>query len=529
MNHFHKFLASIFVAWCLTASSVLALQFEVSATSITIQSALKGSPEIASFYRERNFEPIWTNRDAASTDRIVSFIEAIESAPNHGLPFGEAESRRIKEIISLPRSALSVGLAEAELSRMFVSFASTLITGAVNPNSVVRNIYRHRAPPDAATLLAGITAENPSRFISGLAPTSQQYAALRKELMRLDQVIRGVGWGPTVDAESLRIGDDGQSVVQLRNRLIRMGYLGRTSNPNFNSSLEFAVKRFQRRHGLTEDGIVGPTTLSAINATPQQRRRQVIAALERERWLNQSLGEEHVLVNIANFHADVISSGKSIFSTRVVVGKSSANRQTPEFSNQMTYFVINPTWHVPRSIATEEILPKLQANRFAESSIVIYSENNERIDRPEIDFGQYSSRHFPLFFKQPPGPGNALGQVKFMFPNEFSVYMHDTPQKSLFLRDQRDFSHGCIRLHRAADFARFLLARTVEDDPETYFKRAIARGRELVVTLPKAMPVHITYQTAFVDSTGRIQYRKDIYERDEAIFEGLERFNLIKS
>ncbi|MCY4326204.1 MAG: peptidoglycan-binding protein, partial [Rhodobacteraceae bacterium] len=217
--------------------------------------------------------------------------------------------------------------------------------------------------------MRGISGSDPAGYLRNLVPNTLQYVMLRRELKRLDRVIETNGWGDLVEAKLLQEGDEGLAVVQLRNRLIRMGYMRRTPDPRFTASLSFAVKQFQKDHGLTSDGIADTTTLEAVNIEPQQRRRQVVAALERERWLNYPLGDKHVRVNIADFHADVILAGKSIFTTRVVVGQSQARLQTPEFSDQMTHMVINPTWYVPRSITTKEILPQLQEDPAAEPQL----------------------------------------------------------------------------------------------------------------------------------------------------------------
>ena len=513
-------LAAAAVLNSLFAGAAAAFSFEVRLSGLELAESLSGSPEIASVYRGRNYQPVWTSGDGPGNARLQALIEALRSAPSHGLPFGEAESRHIRSLLALPGNEANAALAEAEISRIFVRFASSLNAGAVDPRMVASQISRKNRPPGTAALFAGITGPDPVSYMRNLAPDSHQYVMMRKELGRLDRIIRTGGWGEAVSAGILRPGDAGAGVIQLRNRLIRMGYLNRTSRPDFTGSMEFAVKRFQRDHGLDPDGIADSATLAALNVEPETRRQQVIAALERERWLNRPLGDEHVRVNIADFHADVISSGRPVFTTRVVVGKSGSKLQTPEFSDQMTHMVINPTWYVPRSITTEEILPQLQEDPAAEPLLEMFTQEDGIIDRSHVDFQNYTADNFPFDFKQPPGPKNALGFVKFMFPNKFNVYMHDTPQRNLFLRETRNFSHGCIRVHKATEFAHFLLDRMV-DNPEEVYRRALALGDENTMLLPSPLPVHITYRTAFVGRDGRIHYRKDIYGRDGKVFERL--------
>ena len=523
MKKMMSLMAAITALICIHFGHAAAFDFEIKFGNFGITDRFRDAPELLTIYQNRNFKPIWTSGDAEGNDRLVALIEALRSASSHGLPFGNTEVQYIYYLIALPRNDANIAKAEAEISRLYFHFASSLKAGAVDPASVANQISRQRIPPNIATLFAGIIGPNPAAYIHSLAPATHQYLTMRKELKRLDLIIDRGGWGHKVDANLLQLGDTGPAVVQLRNRLIRMGYMSRTPTAELTNSMVFAIKRFQEDHGLDPDGAADAVTIDAINVEPQQRQQQVIVALERERWLNQPLGEEYVRVNIADFYADLISEGKPVFSTRVVVGQSKERLQTPEFSDEMTHFVINPTWYVPRSIAVREILPQLKQNPSAEPLLEMFSQEQGIIDRDHVDFGNYSAANFPYAFKQPPGPKNALGQVKFMFPNRFNVYMHDTPQRSLFQQETRNFSHGCIRLHRAADFANFLLSRMV-DDPQSVYGKIVRNGRESTMLLPKPLPVHITYRTAFVGKNGRVQYRADIYGRDQAVYTKIKNF-----
>ena len=489
-------------------------------TDIEFAFALSDSPKILEFYKNRGYEPIWTSSDNASRERIKALIFSIETASSHGLPFGDAEVSQIVSLAQQPRTTSNLTIAEAKISKIFVQFATSLHSGMLEPQRVAKNISRNSKPPSVEDLFAGILGSNPYQYIRDLPPNSYQYRILRKELKRLNHIIKKGGWGVTVNSKGLRLGDAGEGVLQLRNRLIRMGYMRASPNPEYNHTLAAAVKKFQINHGLEPDGIAGKNTLTTINVSPEARRKQVIAALERERWLNQPLGDDHILVNIANFNAEVYSYGNRVFSTRVVVGQSRNKLQTPEFSDQLTYIVLNPTWHVPRSITVGEILPELQKDPTAESQLLMFNQDGGIVDREGIDFTSYSRSNFPFAFKQPPGPKNALGRVKFMFPNKFNVYMHDTQERSLFQKEIRNYSHGCIRVHRADEFAKFLLDQVVKD-PESTYNSVLASGKESVVKLPVPLPVHITYQSAFVGDNGDIQYRIDVYGRDNAVYENL--------
>ena len=242
--------------------------------------------------------------------------------------------------------------------------------------------------------------------------------------------------------------------------------------------------------------------------------------MERERWTNMPKGERHIMVNLADFSAKVMDNGKVTFKTRTVVGHRDSDRRSPEFSDVMEHLVINPTWNVPRSIATKEYLPMLQSNPNAVSHLTLYDGRGQVVNRGSVDFTQFNQRNFPFDIKQAPSNSNALGLVKFMFPNRHNIYLHDTPAKSLFAREVRAYSHGCIRLHKPFEFAYTLLARQTSS-PKTFFHDILDTGRETQVDLEKQIPVHIMYRTAFTEAKGPMQYRRDIYGRDAKIWRAL--------
>ena len=244
---------------------------------------------------------------------------------------------------------------------------------------------------------------------------------------------------------------------------------------------------------------------------------QILVGLERQRWMNKPLEPRHILVNLAEQHAYVVDDGKVTFDTVVVVGADTPDRRTPEFSDTMTHMVINPYWHVPRSITVNEYLPALR--RGGARHLEIYSRNG-RVNRNRIDFSKYTARNFPFSLKQAPGPRNALGRVKFMFPNKWNIYLHDTPSRSLFERDLRTFSHGCVRVGKPLDLAYHLLTPQ-DEDPEGTFTRYLNTGRESRVNLEQPIGVHLVYWSAWVTPTGRVNYRGDPYGRDVKVLRGL--------
>ncbi len=269
------------------------------------------------------------------------------------------------------------------------------------------------------------------------------------------------------------------------------------------------------------DGVAGGGTLDQINTSPQDRLKSVMVAMERERWLNlpDGLGDRHILVNIVDFQARIFDHGKLTFETRSVVGHQDQDRQTPEFSDVMDHMVINPSWYVPRSIIVGEYLPQLRNNPGAVSHLEITDSRGRVVSRNQ-SFAGYTERSFPFSMRQRPGPRNALGTVKFMFPNKHNIYLHDTPAKSLFSREVRTFSHGCVRLNDPHDFAYALLARQTSD-PVGFFQSRLRSGSETRVNLDEPLPTHLIYRTAFTTAKGHTQFRRDVYGRDAAIWNAL--------
>ena len=309
-------------------------------------------------------------------------------------------------------------------------------------------------------------------------------------------------------------------MVALRNRLIQMDYMRRSSSRSYDEDVKRAVQKFQSDHGLTPDGVAGAGTLAEINKPVQARLQSVMVAMERERWLNKPRGDRHVLVNLTDFSARIIDDDRVTFQTRAVVGKNISDRRSPEFSDVMEFMVINPTWNVPRSIAVKEYLPMMKRNPNAAGHLQLYDRRGRKVPRGAVNFEAFNSRNFPFSIKQPPSRRNALGLVKFMFPNQYNIYLHDTPEKALFAREKRDFSHGCIRLQQPFEFAYEMLSKQ-ESDPKTFFHAKLETGRETVVPLDEPVPVHITYRTAFTQAKGRTQFRRDVYGRDAKIWSAL--------
>ena len=495
-------------------------------------------PEVFDFYAARDFAPIWTGEGPEFELRRAALLAALEASGDHGLP------RATYDIAGL-RAGFATGAdiaTELRAALTYLDYAQDISAGVLEPATLAEDIHKTTPRQSSEALLSGFaSADNPMIYLSNLTPQHPQYARLQRAMFDLAHVVEAGGWGAPVVAERLELGDQGPAVAALIARLQAMGYLAEepssasvtlsTANDAqtateapapalFDDRLVGAVMRFQADNGLTQDGIVGANTLAAINVDAETRLKDVILAMERQRWMNFDRGERHVLVNIPDFHATVVDQDVVTFSTRSVVGHPDPRRHTPEFSDVMEYMVINPSWTVPRSITTREYPPQLQEDPTAQSQLELWS-GGQVVDRAQVDFTQYTASTFPYTLRQAPSTSNALGLVKFMFPNLWNIYLHDTPAKNLFARETRAYSHGCVRLQDPFDFAYHLLAPQV-DDPEAYFARILATGRETTVRLETPIPVHLVYWTSFVDPDGRLQHRADIYGRNADLWQALE-------
>ncbi len=473
------------------------------------------------FYAEREFAPVWTGDN---NGKLADLITVFQNAEDHGLPearYNIAGLRTLERAISTPENDAAL---EAATAIAFVTYARDVNSGLLDPRSIDKEMNATREVYETSELLQGAAnATNLVAFYDTLPPQSAEYARLMALKAELETLVSAEGWGPIVGpGRTLRPGNTDDRIPDMRVRLQNRGYDVFDLESNvYDEALVDAVKEFQGDFGLNQDGLAGPQTLAAINTQPNTRLKQVLVNLERARWMNYDLGSRHIYVNIPNYEADIIDNGVSSLNFRVVVGKN--RHQTAEFSDSMTHMIANPTWHVPYSIASKEYFPQLLSDPtvLARSNIrMLVRGTGQVIDSTMVDYTQYSASNFPFVLQQRPGRGNALGRVKFMFPNKFNIYLHDTPSKSLFERDARAYSHGCIRVQTPIEFAYALLAPQTAD-PEGTFQSALNSGQETQIDLVDPVPVHIVYRTVFVDEFGVDQFRHDIYGRDELVMNAL--------
>ncbi len=514
------FVWSASAAFAVMLSMGGAAQAQTSAFTRSLAEAAAQSDDIAAFYRQSSYKTLWTSPQ--DQPRRTALITALSEAAMHGLPVARYDAAGL---IRQAQSAVTEGdrgRVEVAMTAAFLSYARDVSSGALQPKSVDSGILRDIIRPDPAVLLAQFAASPaPDAFLRNLAPKAPEYARLIKEKIVLEARIEAGGWGAEIAAEKLQPGDQGDALIALRNRLIKLEYLERLSSAVYDKSIQRAVQRYQLDQGIVADGIAGEATIKALNAAPQERLKSVVVALERLRWMGTApLGARYIWVNQPDFTAKIVDSGRVTFQTRAVIGSNEEDRRTPEFSDQMEFMVINPSWGVPRSIIVKEYLPLLQRNSNAVSHLQVIDGAGRVVPRGAVNFAAYSASSFPFGLRQPPSDGNALGKVKFMFPNPYNIYLHDTPAKALFDKDVRAFSHGCIRLNDPMDFAYALLA-VQTDDPKGLFASNLATDKESPVSLDTPVPVHLVYFTAWPSPKGAMTYRRDIYGRDARIFDAL--------
>lgn len=363
-----------------------------------------------------------------------------------------------------------------------------------------------------------------SDAIASIDALREQYQRLQVQLSMHRALADRGGWPAVPEGPTLRADSDDRRLDVVARRLAISGDLQEDAaalpDDEYRRLLQTAVRRFQARHGLADDGLVGRATLRALNVPVERRIDQIRVNLERARRLSRIKGPDLVLVNSAAFRAYVILQAQTVWTTEVIVGETKA--ETPEFRSELTYIVFNPTWSVPHSIAAQEMLPKIRRDPgfFKKGGYRLYDRDGNIVDPGNIDWSAVSVRNFPFSLLQVPGPANQLGKIKFMFPNEYSVYMHDTPEKSLFARPRRALSHGCIRVNDARSLAELLLRS--DGWTGSAIDAQLASGKTKTVFLSRSTPLHVLYWTAEVDGAGRIYFYDDIYGRDAKAIESLD-------
>lgn len=490
----------------------------------------------AVFYRKRDFQPAWAGSDSrfAQADDLLS---AIRQAHEEGLPPEYYHIKAIETLLAALRTRLGNNLIpdpamvadlDVLLTDTFLLLSCHLSNGCINPIMLKAEWFAHNEKMDVTAVLEKSLAENRIKeTLSDLTPKEKLYTRLRQALAQYRQLAALYAEWPEIPFARPPLKKDmcDKWIPAIRQRLAVLGDLPAGENLGdqlYDTALARAVISFQKRHGLDADGVIGAQTFSAFNVSPAKRVRQIEINLERLRWSFRNPGKRYLLVNIANFTLDVIEEGETVMTMPVVVGKPFWD--TPVFSRKMNYLVLNPTWNIPRSIAVEEILPKVRRDHhYLLKNNIKMLQNGKPIDGNKlqsIEWSRLSIDNFPYQLRQDPGPQNPLGRIKFMFPNQFDVYLHDSPNKGLFQRNVRAFSHGCIRIEKPVELAIYLLRDSKKWTSEQILA-AIKEGKEQIASLPQPVPVHLLYLTAWVDDNNIPQFRNDIYGRDIMLDESL--------
>ncbi len=495
-----------------------------------------GSDVLPGFYRARDFRPAWID-DGLALAAAESLVGALRLVSGDGLNPGNYHLAAIETLIGeikapgkKPDRIDPEALVDLEmlLTDSFLLCGSHLAHGQVNPETVNSEWFIKGPTEDlTAVLEKGLAGKDIAGALDSLRPQNSVYRGLREAYKNFGEEA-GMNDGPPFPpGPKLKKGAREPRIEALRNRLAALEDFDPPEDGDrllFDGRLEEALKSFQRRHGLDPDGVAGASTAAALNVSSGSRRAQIRANLERWRWITRDLGSRYILVNIADFRVDVVEDGRKALSMPAIVG--TAYKRTPEFSGKLSVIEINPAWNIPRTIVAEEILPKLKENRryLADTGIRIFknwSENAPEIDGYEIDWSRVGPDKLPFRFRQEPGPENPLGRFKFLFPNKFDVYLHDTSQPWLFARAVRNFSHGCIRIEKPIELAEFIL----RDDPDWDRQKileALEEEKTRLIRVRKPIPVHVLYWTAWLGDDGRMEFREDIYSRDAALVRALE-------
>ncbi|MCJ8501750.1 L,D-transpeptidase family protein [Desulfatitalea alkaliphila] len=487
---------------------------------------------IPDFYAARDHVPVWLD-DRGLGPAAYVLMRELRQAEADGLHPGDYHLDAVSGLLAALQRDQGTSLEAAPaawadidllLTDAFLLLGAHLARGRVNPETLHADWVLSETAIDLLEMLQeGVSANRIHRFLDDIRPLHAGYRGLRVALQAMRDLALEGGWPLIPVGPTMRSGDQDARVLVLRHRLIIGGDLPAEAWPEapeiFDEDLRAAVVRFQKRHGLVSDGLVGGNTLRALNVTVQERVRRIELNLERWRWLPNDLGDRYIVVNTADFNLRVVQDGQVTMRQRVVVGRP--HRQTPVFSAPLTHVVFNPQWNVPHTIAVEDMLPRIQQDvTYLETQgIRIYrgwDADSPAIDPWEIDWHAYHAKRFPFRLVQAPGPMNALGRIQFMMPNKFAVFLHDTPGRGLFARSKRDFSSGCIRVEDAAALAHYLL---MENPRWTYdaIQSILDAGQRRVVPLAFRIPVHLLYMTAWVEEDGTLQFRDDIYERDRVL------------
>ncbi len=502
--------------------------------------SLRNRDWVRRFFEARASAPAWTDKTAPREDAL-ELLSVLRAAGADGLNPDDYHSQRLAELIDGPKGRGSgnpgrtrerrwqnprlpvIQRAEIEVlaTDAWFTWTADVLLGRAADAAAPEALAAEGLTDPVAHLVQSLHDRTVREELQGLLPASPAYHRLRAALARYRSIEKSGGWMRVPPGRSLQHGNRDVRVPILRDRLKSEPYGIRVEQPVgfpqwFDGELDRAVRDFQRRHRLEIDGVVGPATLAALNVSAAARSRQVELNMERWRRLPRDMGRRHVLVNIPSAELEAIENGMARIRMRVVVG--APRWETPELSSSISHFIVNPYWNVPRSIAVRTLLPSIVGDRgyLEQRGFRVYAAeagDSDELDAGSIRWTELGPSNFPYRLRQDPGPDNALGRMKFVFPNRFSVYLHDTPVRGAFVENVRTRSHGCVRLEKPLELAEWLLDSN-EKWTSTRLLAALAGNERYHATLQSPVAVHLAYLTAATDETGAIHFLPDVYGRD---------------
>lgn len=529
---------------------------------------LQSAKDLRKFYQNRNYTPAWIHTKVPiwiysnvmpwwHTDRPLrvspdhsamigapipvsdkssvlgqngfALLAYIRDVSNHGMTPDDYHLDLLEGFINrtwlfMPIDTLYLMKLDVLLSDAFLTLGLQLYYGRVDTEKQVNRWKLERKKPDlqiARRLEEALAVNDVPGVLNMLAPGYRSYWMMKEDLA-FYMGLQDTPW-PSISSDiTIHPGESGRLIPQVRTRLVNLGYgLPDTTSLEYDPILEEQVKLFQRDWGLNADGEIGDGTFQALNENPQSLINRIRVNMERFRWLPLREPHKYLTVNIVNFRLDFIDGADTLISMRAIVGKDS--RETPIFNSLMTYLVFSPTWTVPPTILRNDVIPELRKGPgyLLDKDMKLLRYNGSEVDYNTVDWARLSAGNFPYMVRQSPGPGNALGKVKFMFPNTYNIYIHDTPSRGYFARDDRAMSSGCIRVEKPFDLASILLADVPGWSPEK-IRSAMDQRTEQIVNLKVPVEVLILYLTAWTDGNGRIQFRNDIYSRDVWVLDALD-------
>jgi murein L,D-transpeptidase YcbB/YkuD len=479
--------------------------------------------ELYAIYHENGLQALWVTHRGPGKHAKTLF-EAITDAESDGL---DPAAYQLSGLQHYWKSKHADDLASLDilLTLALVAWVNDVSVGRVHPKSAQSDQFTHAGDRrgDAVAITHNyLEADKPGEYLASLLPQHHYYRGLKTALARYRAIAANGGW-PTIaeTGSTLHPGDQDERVPQIRKRLAVTGELTdkELNSDLYNETLQTAVEKFQLFHGLTPDGLAGAQTISQMNVSVDYRIRQIEMNLERWRWLDHDLGSSYILVDIASFDVQGVIDDKAAIEMRAIVGK--AHHETPLFSDHIKYIEFNPFWNLTPSIARHETVPKIRKDPdyLAKNHIRVFDgwgQNAKELNPKDVNWNKVTNPG-KYKFRQDPGPWNALGTMKFIFPNEYSVYLHDTPNHALFNKAERDFSHGCIRLSEPSQLAAWVLSQDGSDWDPARIEDVLKSQKRTVKNLNTPLAVHLTYETAWIDGDSRLRFAQDVYGRDKQL------------